>query len=108
MNSHRHGSHRASINLPPEDSMKRERKIVSCALRAAVVLLAFTAMARAESGLFEKRAIFPVNPKHNHASCVVQTKDGSLLAAWYAGSGERKSDDVVIEGAWLPKGKSEW
>ncbi len=63
---------------------------------------------QAQTGFCEKRAIFPINPKHNHASCVVQTKDGSLLAAWYAGSGERKSDDVVIEGAWLPKGQKEW
>jgi predicted neuraminidase len=31
-----------------------------------------------------------------------------LLAAWYAGSGERKSDDVLIEGAWLLKGQKEW
>ena len=37
---------------------------------------------------------------------MVETKEGSLLAAWYAGSGERKSDDVVIEGAWLAKGKA--
>ncbi len=49
-----------------------------------------------------------MNPKHNHASCVVQTKEGSLLAAWYAGSGERKSDDVVIEGAWLDQGGTHW
>jgi predicted neuraminidase len=88
--------------------MPTERKFVSRALRAAVVLLACAGLARAESGFCEKQAIFPVNPKHNHASCVVQTKDGSLLAAWYAGSGERKSDDVVIEGAWLPKGKTDW
>ena len=76
--------------------------------RAAVVLLGWSAIARAESGFCEKRAIFPINPKHNHASCVVQTKDGSLLAAWYAGSGERKSDDVVIEGAWLAAGQADW
>ena len=54
----------------------------------------------------ERTAIFPANPKHNHASCVVETKDGSLLAAWYAGSGERKADDVVIEGAWLAQGEN--
>jgi predicted neuraminidase len=88
--------------------MQTERKIAGRVLRAAVLMLTFTATARAESGFCEKRAIFPVNPKHNHASCVIQTKDGSLLAAWYAGSGERKSDDVVIEGAWLSKGASEW
>ena len=56
----------------------------------------------------ERVAIFPANPKHNHASCVVELKDGSLLAAWYAGSGERKADDVVIEGARLGKGKTAW
>ena len=39
---------------------------------------------------------------------MVQTKDGSLLAAWYAGSGERTADDVVIEGAWLPQGQTAW
>jgi predicted neuraminidase len=57
---------------------------------------------------FERAAIFPANPKHNHASCVVELKNGSLLAAWYAGSGERTADDVVIEGAWLGVGKKEW
>ena len=54
------------------------------------------------------RAIFPANSKHNHSSCVVETKDGSLLATWYAGSGERSADDVVIEGAWLKKGSTKW
>ena len=39
---------------------------------------------------------------------MVELQDGSLLAAWYAGSGERKADDVVIEGAWLAKGKTAW
>ena len=89
--------------------MPRERKI---ARRARASRCRLAGVARRwhgpNPGFCEKRAIFPINPKHNHASCVVQTKDGSLLAAWYAGSGERKSDDVVIEGAWLPKGKSEW
>jgi predicted neuraminidase len=61
-----------------------------------------------DSERFERTAIFPANPKHNHASCVVELKDGSLLAAWYAGSGERTADDVVIEGAWLGKGKEAW
>ena len=56
----------------------------------------------------ERVDIFPAEPKHNHASCVVETADGSLLAAWYSGSGERKSDDVVIQGAWLRKGSKRW
>jgi predicted neuraminidase len=56
----------------------------------------------------ERVHIFPPEPKHNHASCVVETADGSLLATWYSGSGERKADDVVIQGAWLRKGSKAW
>jgi predicted neuraminidase len=63
---------------------------------------------RADEPVLERTAIFPANPKHNHASCVVETKSGRLLAVWYAGSGERKSDDVVIEGAWRNRGESRW
>ena len=64
--------------------------------------------AEGEPAFFERTAIFPANSKHNHASCVVELKDGSLLAAWYAGSGERTADDVVIEGSRLAKGKTAW
>jgi predicted neuraminidase len=79
-------------------------------------LLAFVALAcagaapgvRGQPAFFERTAIFPANSKHNHASCVVELTDGSLLAAWYAGSGERTADDVVIEGARLGKGKTAW
>src|ERR1700728_619618 len=64
--------------------------------------------ADAEPELFERTAIFPANSKHNHASCVVELKNGSLLAAWYAGTGERSADDVVIEGSRLARGKTAW
>jgi predicted neuraminidase len=66
------------------------------------------ASALAAPPVLERIAIFPPEPKHNHASCVVETADGRLLAAWYSGSGERKSDDVVIQGAWLRKGSPRW
>jgi len=36
---------------------------------------------------------------HNHGSCVVELPDGQLLAVWFHGSGERKADDVRIEGS---------
>jgi predicted neuraminidase len=77
-------------------------------LVAALAFAALASAAQAAEPFFERVDIFPANPKHNHASCVVELQDGSLLAAWYAGSGERKADDVVIEGAWLAKGKTEW
>ena len=83
--------------------MKKVRTSLHRLGRAALILLGSMATARADSGFCDKRAIFAINPHHNHASCVVQTKNGNLLAAWYAGSGERQSDDVVIEGAWPPR-----
>ncbi len=64
--------------------------------------------ARAGVPSIERGVIFPPNPKHNHASCVVETTGGRLLAAWYSGSGEREADDVAIEGAWLERGQSQW
>lgn len=78
--------------------------IVCLALACAGVAVG----AQGEPAFFERTAIFPANAKHNHASCVVELKDGRLLAAWYAGSGERSADDVVIEGAWLGTGKDAW
>ncbi len=63
---------------------------------------------RAESPQIVKMPIFPADSKHNHSSCIIETKAGDLFAVWYAGSGERKSDDVVIQGAWKKKGESAW
>jgi predicted neuraminidase len=63
---------------------------------------------RGDEPVYHAQAIFPPEPKHNHASCVIQTAPGHLLAAWYSGSGERKADDVVIEGAWLVPGRDRW
>ncbi|QDV33601.1 sialidase family protein [Tautonia plasticadhaerens] len=54
------------------------------------------------------RELFPPEAKHNHASCLVECPDGSLLAAWYRGSGERKADDVQIFGARLSPGSESW
>ena len=82
-----------------------------CELRAGLLALGVILRAAAVTAWSappspERVHIFPAESKHNHASCIVETRDGSLLAAWYSGSGERKADDVVIEGAWLRKGKS--
>ncbi len=86
--------------------MRIRRLLVTWALSR---LLAGGSMTLAGPAAFCDRApIFPANPKHNHASCVVELKEGNLLAAWYAGSGERQADDVVIEGAWLAKGGTVW
>jgi predicted neuraminidase len=52
--------------------------------------------------------IFPPEKWHNHSSCVIEAPDGSLLVCWYHGSGERKADDVIIEGARKRPGQSGW
>jgi predicted neuraminidase len=62
----------------------------------------------AEPPALVRRPIFTPEKKHNHSSCVVETANGDLLAVWYSGSGERKSDDVVIQAAWLAKGAKGW
>ena len=66
------------------------------------------ASASAESPGIVKRPIFEAEAKHNHASCIVETPRGDLLAAWYSGTGERTADDVVIQAAWLAKGADAW
>lgn len=56
----------------------------------------------------EKQFIFPLQEKHVHGSSIVETPDGDLIAAWFHGSGERTADDVMIQGARLRQGESEW
>ena len=71
--------------------MTRFRKLTRCSLRCGLVVAGWAAMAQADSPFCERAAIFPPNAKHNHASCVIQTKAGDLLAAWYSGSGAIES-----------------
>ncbi len=88
--------------------MRRPCGLRACLLALGAILFVPGATAWAAPPGPERVAIFPAEPKHNHASCVVEMADGSLLAAWYSGSGERKSDDVVIQGSRLRKGSKSW
>ena len=52
--------------------------------------------------------IFPLQSKHVHSSSIVELVDGDLLACWYHGSGERRANDVVIQGAVKREGSTNW
>lgn len=52
--------------------------------------------------------IFPPNDKHNHGSSIVEAPNGDLIAVWFHGSGERQADDVMVQGARLKKGATQW
>lgn len=56
----------------------------------------------------QRQLLFPLESWHNHGSSLVEAPNGDLLACWFHGSGERKADDVRIEGARLPKGADRW
>ena len=60
--------------------------------------------ARDEAVIYRSAEIFPLVKEHVHAPTIVELPDGSLLAAWYQGSGERRADDVAIVGARLKAG----
>jgi predicted neuraminidase len=66
------------------------------------------AAAQAERPFLSSEILFPLEHWHNHASMIVELPDGSLLACWFHGSGERTADDVVVLGARLPKGGRRW
>src|SRR5690606_26034616 len=88
----------------------------------AVLMLALAVCARAQGEpLYEEQFIFDPQVEshgHVHASCIVETPEGNLLAVWYE-NGEKlpppyyserqdKSDDVRIGGARKPKGAAAW
>ena len=79
----------------------------SC-LSLAAFWLATASCLAAEPAFDMSVPIFPIDPKHNHASCIIELDNGDMLATWYRGSGERSADDVVIQGAWLKSGEKAW
>src|SRR6266540_5925596 len=61
-----------------------------------------------DSPRYEAELVFPLHDKHNHAPGIVECPNGDLLVSWYRGSGERRSDDVAVYGAWRAHGESRW
>jgi predicted neuraminidase len=73
-----------------------------------VICFAIVTVAPGGEPFYQERLIFPLQPQHVHSSSVIECPDGSLLCAWFHGSGERTSPDVVIQGARLKAGNSSW
>lgn len=88
------------------DSALNRKSCVHCWLAALWFGMAMTA--DCAEPFYQERLIFPLQPKHVHSSSVVECPDGSLLCAWFHGSGERTSRDVVIQGARLKQGSPSW
>lgn len=80
------------------------QRVFQWATALALALASFAG----DEGFLQGEFIFPPEHWHAHASCVVESPNGDLLACWFQGSGERKADDVKIEGARLKKGGREW
>lgn len=56
----------------------------------------------------EDKLIFRKQDQHVHSSSIVEIPDGTLLAAWFQGSGECKADDVCIMGARKADALAQW
>ena len=63
---------------------------------------------KAQKFIVSEVLIFPPQNQHAHGSSLVLLPNGDQLAAWFQGSGERKSDDVRILGSRLKKGAKSW
>jgi predicted neuraminidase len=66
------------------------------------------ASSRSNSSTFRSEYIFPFQHLHVHSSSIVELLDGDLLCCWFEGSGERTANDVLVKGARLKKGASQW
>ena len=74
-------------------------------LRLLIACLSLTAFA-AEPGLVRSEFIFETNPVPScHATTIVEARDGTLVAAWFAGEAEGKPDVSIwtarqVDGKW--------
>jgi len=71
-------------------------------------LLLLTAAAVTAQPFLKSELIFTPEHWHNHSSSIVELPNGDLFVSWFHGSGERQSDDVIIEGARWRKATKTW
>ncbi len=79
------------------------RSVWACLTASSLIGLTLNAASHHESEL-----IFPLESWHNHGSCIVEAPNQDLIVCWFHGSGERRSDDVVILGARKDHGTETW
>ena len=77
-------------------------------LPLAAAVTALGAVVAAQGPRFDARFILPPQQEHVHSSSIVALPNGDLFAVYYRGSGERRADDVRLEGARLTKGAAAW
>ncbi|UCH36535.1 MAG: exo-alpha-sialidase [Armatimonadota bacterium] len=73
-----------------------------------VLFAACSGLAFGAEAIHEAELIFPLQNRHNHASCIVECPNGDLLACWYRGVGPEKGDDVAVLGARRRSGSDQW
>jgi predicted neuraminidase len=79
------------------------RSLLLCA-----TLLANAGLSAAEPGLIQSGFIFETNPVPScHATTIVEARDGTLVAAWFAGAAEGRPDVSIwtarrVDGKWTP------
>jgi predicted neuraminidase len=78
------------------------------ALCVVILGLTFGPATPAQGPRFEARFILPPQEEHVHSSSIVELPDGDLFAVYYRGTGERRADDVRLEGARLARGGGAW
>ncbi len=66
-----------------------------------VSVLLVTLAAGSEAEFHKGELIFPLEPVHNHGSCIVECPNGDLLVSWFRG-GERREDCTLVLGAHHP------
>jgi predicted neuraminidase len=75
---------------------------------AAGLALALGAGPQADRPFKTAELVFPLEHWHNPSSMVVERPTRELLDCWYHASGDRTADDVVVRGARLARGASQW
>ncbi len=75
---------------------------------SCITVVAQTSVSKTSKLQFRSEYIFPFQALHVHSSSIVELPNGDLMACWFEGSGERTANDVMVKGARLKKGASEW